>query len=188
MLAPAVMGILPSGIHNRTFADFDNAIAGSETGLSSGVYKVNMCPLVAVMVDVIHNFAEQNTLVFKNSIRFLSERRVGVRKGITPFLWRLPAQAKPLVKILLLVSALVRDVRWVVNHYVKEGIPKRSRGVIRHDGRAVVSDVVNANNSSGTTTPKSTSVQRGVEDSLGFFPRIRLQHHLQDLGVLASPH
>ena len=87
MLAPAVMGILPSGINNRTSADLDNAIAGSETGLSSGVYKVNMRPLVAVMVDVIHNLAEQNTLVFKNSIRFLSERRVGVSKGITSFLW-----------------------------------------------------------------------------------------------------
>ena len=70
VLASRVVSNLPTGRHNRAFADFDNAITGAEAARRRSVDELNMRPLITVVVDVIGNLAEKNTLGLQDAIGF----------------------------------------------------------------------------------------------------------------------
>ncbi len=53
VMTPRMMGCLPLGIYYRPFADLDDTIAGPEANHCSCVDKLNVRPLVPVVVHVI---------------------------------------------------------------------------------------------------------------------------------------
>ena len=121
-MASAVVGLLPLRIDDRTSPNFDDAVAGPKARVNGSLDQLNVRPLVLVMVDIISNLAEQNPLVFQDAVSFSDERGVGMGEGVALFLRGFSAQPEALMKILLLVSPLVWDVRRIVNHYVKKTV------------------------------------------------------------------
>lgn len=61
MLAPGMVGNLPLGVDNRALSDLDNAVARTKSKCSGRLDKINMSPLVLVIVDVVADLAEQDT-------------------------------------------------------------------------------------------------------------------------------
>ena len=68
MLSSRVMCLFPSWIDDRAFSNFDNTIAGIKSYLTRCVDKFYVSPLITMMVDVIRNLAEQDTLSLQDSI------------------------------------------------------------------------------------------------------------------------
>ena len=62
MLPPRVVSLFPFGVYDWPFAHFDDAIAGFESCHSGCLNKFHMRPLVAVVVNVVGDLAEQNPL------------------------------------------------------------------------------------------------------------------------------
>lgn len=49
---------LPLGVNDWPLADLDDAIARLESGVSGRLDEIDVSPLVAVMMDVVGDFAE----------------------------------------------------------------------------------------------------------------------------------
>lgn len=62
MLSATVVRVFPFRVDNRTFAYLDNAIASAEAGLSRSFDEVHMCPIIPVMMNVVGDLTEQNSL------------------------------------------------------------------------------------------------------------------------------
>jgi len=86
MLPPRVMSRFPLGINDWAFADLDDAVAGAKPRFSRSFYEIYVRPIVAMMMDVVCEFAEQNALRLKDAISFGHKRWVRVSKGILIFL------------------------------------------------------------------------------------------------------
>lgn len=114
-----MMRDLPLGIDDRALAYLDNAIAGSEANILSGFYQLHMCPLVAMIVNVISDFREQYTFIPQYAMGFPHEGRVCVGECVAVFLRGPFAQAEPLVEILGTVTPLVGNVRWIIYYDIK---------------------------------------------------------------------
>jgi hypothetical protein len=119
---------------------------------------------------------------------FPDERGIGMSECVPLFLGGFSAQAEPIMKILLLVSPLVRDVRRIVNHYVKKAVLERCGCVVCDNRRLMLRFVVDPNDAASAAAPKSTTIHCGVQNPAGFFPRIHFQHPFEQFGVLASPY
>ena len=50
--------IFPFWVDDWTFANFYNAVAGSQTCFTSGVYEIKVCPLVAMVMNVVSYLTE----------------------------------------------------------------------------------------------------------------------------------
>src|SRR5262249_10807872 len=81
VLAARVMRRLPARIDDRSAPDLDDAVAGTESHLSSCLDEVKMCPLIAMTVHVIRDFAKQDAFGPQNSIRL--RRKGGIHEGKT---------------------------------------------------------------------------------------------------------
>jgi hypothetical protein len=60
MLPASVVRDLPFRVDNRTAPDLDDAVARTEARLSGGFDKIHMRPIVAVMMNVVGDLAEQD--------------------------------------------------------------------------------------------------------------------------------
>ena len=69
-----MMGNLPPWIDNRPLTNLDNAVTGLEPNFLSCQDKINVSPLVAMVVNIVCNLTKENTLGFQNSKGFLYER------------------------------------------------------------------------------------------------------------------
>ena len=62
MLASTVVGRLPLRIDDRAFSDLDDAITRTEPNDRGSLDQINMSPLIAVIVDVVRDLAQENPL------------------------------------------------------------------------------------------------------------------------------
>jgi hypothetical protein len=54
--------LLPSGVHNRSFAYLDDAVASSESDPKGSPKQLNVSPLIPMPVNVVSDFAEKNAI------------------------------------------------------------------------------------------------------------------------------
>lgn len=83
-----MMGNLPFGIDNRSLAHFDDAVACGESGLLAGTEQIDMSPLIPVIMNIIGDLAQQDTIVDQNPPRLGHERGICIGKSITILLGR----------------------------------------------------------------------------------------------------
>jgi hypothetical protein len=58
MLPASVVRVFPFRVDDRTVPDLDNAVAGTEAGLSRSLDEVHMRPIITVMMDVVGYLTE----------------------------------------------------------------------------------------------------------------------------------
>ena len=116
---------VPLRVDDGAFANPDDAVARLEARVSCCLNQLDVGPLVAMVMDIVSNLAEQNSLVLQYAVGFLNKRWEGMSEGVALFLRRLFSEAETFVEVFLLIPPLVRDVRRVVDHHVKEVISKR---------------------------------------------------------------
>src|SRR5262245_25753696 len=75
MTPASMVGVLPAWIHDWTFADLHDTVAGGETDANGSIDQFHVSPLKAVAMHVIRDLAEQDAIPFENPIRFRDERR-----------------------------------------------------------------------------------------------------------------
>ena len=68
MLASRMMCRLPSWVDYWPFANLHDAVASRETDRNSGIDKLDVRPLIAVMVNVVGSVAEQDAFRIKHTI------------------------------------------------------------------------------------------------------------------------
>jgi len=181
------MGRLPPWVDDRPLTNLDDAVAGFESSFLGCKDKFNMRPLIAMMVNVVRNLTKKNTLRFQNSISFQNERRVGVRKSVSHFFWRPRPQPKPDSEVLLLVSSLVRDVRGIIDDHVKKIVLKWHLGIVSDNARLVRGLYVHADDFAFGSSPESTAVYRGVQNTRRVLPRIELEQPFYQVGIFSGP-
>jgi hypothetical protein len=137
VLASAVVRHLPLGVDDWPLSNLYDAIARLESYVSSCLNKLDVSPLVAVVVDIVRDFAEQNTFEFQDPVCLLNKWGKGVSEGVTHFLKGSGPQAKSYSEILLMVLALVGNMRGIVHDYVKEVRLEGHSGVVGDHGGAV---------------------------------------------------
>ncbi len=133
MLASAVVSGLPLRIDDRSLADFNDAIAGAESNGRRGLHQFNVRPLILMVVNVVGDLAKQKAIYAQNAIGFLDKGRVEVGKAVSVLLRRASPQSKTHRKILLVVLALIRHMRGIVDHYIKAASRERHSGVVAHN-------------------------------------------------------
>lgn len=82
VLPPTVMRDLPFRIDNRRLSYLDNTVASGKSSLLTRSYQVNMCPLIAMIVNVVGNFAEQDPFFDQDPPCFSHENRKGMGKRV----------------------------------------------------------------------------------------------------------
>ena len=68
MLTPRVVGSFPFGINYRPLSHFNDAVARAEADASRCVDQINMGPLIAMIVNIVTDLAEENPLWFQNAV------------------------------------------------------------------------------------------------------------------------
>jgi len=63
MLLSGVVRDLPPGVDYRAFPDFDDAVASVESGFGGRLNEVDVRPLKLVVMNIVGNFAKQNTIM-----------------------------------------------------------------------------------------------------------------------------
>jgi hypothetical protein len=96
-------------------------------------------------------------------------------------------EPEPLVEILSLILALIRDVWRVVDDYVKRSIGKWHVVVIANDIRLMLRINVHAGHGPRTPDPESSAIDRSVKDSPRCLVWVEPKHFLKKLGVSAVP-
>lgn len=76
MLAPSVVSRPPLRVDNRPAANFDDAITRAETHLLCSQGQIDMGPLIAMIMDIVGDLAEQDPLGFEDPIRFAEKARI----------------------------------------------------------------------------------------------------------------
>src|SRR6266404_8424377 len=104
-----------------------------------------MRPLILMIVNVVGDLAEQNTVGPQDPHCFLNEQRVKIGERIAVLFWRALTQAKPNIEVLLLVLALIWNVRRIIDNHIKDASRKRHSQVVADNrwamgGRDVHSD------------------------------------------------
>jgi len=133
MLASAVMCCFPLRVNDWTLSDLDDAVAREKSDPTCCLNQVNMCPLVAMIVNVVADFAEQDSFGLQHSMRLPQEWRIGVHETVPVLLCRSKHQAKTDIEVLRLVSPLIWNMRWIIYHYVEDVILKRHAGVVTNE-------------------------------------------------------
>ena len=87
VLPPTMVGNFPFRVHDRPLPYLNDAIASAKPDFPRGQDKIHVRPLVAVMMYVVGNFAEQNTFRAQHAPRLAQKRREGVGKVILQLLW-----------------------------------------------------------------------------------------------------
>ena len=114
-----MMSILPLGINNWPLANLDYAIAWHKTSIESRTYEIDMSPVITMVMNVISQFTEKNSLGSQNPVGLPYERRKRVRERVVILLGGSQHQTKTRIEVLRLVLALVRNMRRVIHNYVK---------------------------------------------------------------------
>jgi hypothetical protein len=140
-----------------------------------------------MIVNVVADFAEQDSFGLQHSMRLLQEWRIGVRETVPVLLCRSKHQAKTDIEILRLVSPLIWNMRWIIYHYIEDVILKRHAGVVTNEAGMMLRFQVQSNDRASATSPESASIHGGIKYPPRFFVRVKVEHLLQQLGVFSIP-
>ena len=119
VLTPAVMSSLPLGINDGPLANLNNAITWQKASSARRVNEFDVCPLIAMMVNIIADLAEEQPLGLKDPVRFFQEWWKRMRKRIVVLFRRPDNKSESPIKILSFVLSLVWNMGRIVNDYVK---------------------------------------------------------------------
>src|ERR1043166_3070075 len=108
VLPPRVMSLLPLRIDDRPFANLDDAITWAKTRFHCRTHQLDVGPLVAVVVNVVGDLAEEHALCSEHAVRFPDKRRVEMREVVAVLSGGLQDQAESRVEVFRLVAPLVR--------------------------------------------------------------------------------
>jgi hypothetical protein len=137
MLPPSVVRVFPFRIDDRTVPDLDNAIARAEAGLSRSFDEIDVRPIVTVMMNVVGDFAEQDSFQPQDAVRLPDERRVRMSKSVLVLFRRSQYKPESHVEIFLIILSLIRNVRRVVHDDIHGFIPERHIRVVGDHIRVV---------------------------------------------------
>ena len=138
MLPSRVVSLFPFGVYDRPFSNLDDAIAGFESCHSGRLNKLHMRPLVAVIVNVVGDFAKENAFWLQDTESLFNKWRIGVREAVAKFLRGTIAKTEAGVKILGFVFSLIWDMGRIINDHVKRAVREGHSRVIRNNGRLVL--------------------------------------------------
>src|ERR1700687_260839 len=187
MLPSGVMGGLPLRINDWPFSYLDYAVAWHEADFTRSIYEVDVRPLIAMMMHIVRQLAEQDALCFQNPIGLFHKRWERVRKGVVVFLGRAQHQPEPCAEVLLVVFALIRDMRRVIHHHIKIPIPKGHLGIVSYDHGTMARVDIQPNYRALAIFPKATAIHGGIQDLAWFPARVKVQHPSEKFGVFAEP-
>lgn len=114
-----MMRNLPFRVNYRAFPNFDDAVTCREPSSAASMNQIDMSPLIAMVVNVIGNLAQQDAFIHQNAMSFGHECRIRVCEAVAMLLWRATAQSEPDIEIFGLVTPLVRDMRRIVNNDIE---------------------------------------------------------------------
>lgn len=164
MSPTGVMSNLPLWVYNRSFPYLDYAITRRKSGFLTGADQINMGPLIAMVVNVIGYLAQQESIRDQHSPCLCHERRVCVSECVPILFGRASPQPKSGVEVFGTIASLIRDMRWIVNNYVELAGPKRHGRVVCTNFRPVSGIDIQPDNRPGCAPPKSTAVDRSVQN------------------------
>ena len=178
MLASAVMRNRPLRVNDWRFANLDDAVARTKARRCSGLGKFHVRPLILMIVNVVRNLAEQNPVGPQDTHRFVNEQRVEIGEGIAVLLRGAPSEPKPGIEVLLLVFALIRNMGWIIDNYIKSASPKWHQHVVANDRWAMGRRYVHPNDLAFGSSPKPSTIDRSVKYALWFAVRVEIEHPL----------
>src|SRR5690242_9679222 len=88
MLTAAMVGKLPARIDDRSLPHFNNTIAGNESNLLGRLNKFHVRPLISVVMNIVHYFAEQGTFGPQHAPSLGHKGRIGMGETIVVLLRR----------------------------------------------------------------------------------------------------
>lgn len=188
MLPASVMSDLPFGIDDWPLSRLDDAVASSKAGFSCGVDEIHMRPVVAVVMDIVRNFAEQDALWRQHAVRLGNKWRIGVSERIAVLFWRSDDKSESHVEVLLVVLALIWDVRWIVHDYVECAVAEWHLGIVGREVGPMRNVDIKPKNWPGAPTPKPSTVHSGIKDAFRALTRIEVKQELEELCVIPFPH
>src|SRR5712692_269134 len=146
-----------------------------------------MRPLILMIVNVVGDLAEQNTVGPQHPYCFFNEQRVKIGEGIAMLFWRALAQAKPSIEVLLLVPALIGNMRRIIDNHIKDASRKRHSHVVANNRWAMGGRYVHPDDLALGPAPKSATVYRGIKDVFWLAVRVEIEHAFQEFAIFAIP-
>ena len=166
----------PFWIDNRTLSGFDDAITRHEACSACSVYKFDVRPLVAMMVNVIGYLGKQYAFILEYSVSFLQERRESVGKCIVVFFGGAQHEAEAFAEIFFVIPALIWNMRRVIHNDFERGVPKRHCRVVRYQGWAVTTLDVQPHYLSLAALPEPAAIHGRVQYLTRLLAGVEGQH------------
>jgi hypothetical protein len=94
-----MMGNFPFGVDNRALTSLDDAVARTETRGNGGLKEFDMCPLKPMILHVVGDLAQEQTIRLQHTISLAGKRLVEMGKIIAILDRRLKDQSKSSVKV-----------------------------------------------------------------------------------------
>jgi len=86
MLSAAMVCVLPFRVDDRSLANFNYAVTRHQTYFTGGNDKFDVRPLIAMMVNVVGDLAQQNAFGLQHAESLFHERWEGVCERVLVFL------------------------------------------------------------------------------------------------------
>lgn len=182
-----MMCYFPLWVDDWAFPYLDDAITRNETNYTGCIYQFMVRPLITVVVNIVGNLSEQNPFIPQHSVSLAHEWRERMRERVAVLLRGVKFKAKPLLEILLIVFALIRNMRRIVDDHVITRILKWHVGVVPYHVGVVTWFDVEASHRTLTPPPESSVVYCCVQNFLWAGLGIKIQHSLQQFRVIAEP-
>ena len=187
MLAAGVVRGFPLRGHDRPLSDLHDAVTGGEADLGRRFNQLNVRPLEAMPMNIVGNLAEQDAFGFEDTISFSNKFRVQMGEVISICCRRLDDETESAVEILRLVLALIGYVGRIVDNDVKRAVLERHVAVIADHVRVKLRVNVQPHDLSFAPLPESPNIYCRIQNRLRPFSRIKVEHHLQQLGIGSKP-
>jgi|SRR5579859_1596765 len=130
MLSTTVMGSLPFWVDDWPLANFHDAITSGQTYFTRSVYEFDVCPLVAMVVNIVSDFTEPQPFRLQYTVSLFQERRKSVRESVLIPFRGAQDQAESRIEVFGPVPALIRNMGWVIDYHVKRPIAEGHTGVV----------------------------------------------------------
>lgn len=187
-MAARVMGLFPSRIGDGSFPYLDDAVAWCEADFCGGANDLDVCPLIAMPVDIVGNFAEQDAFLPQYTKGFVQERFERVRQIVAAFDRRLHDKAESILKVFRLIAALVGNVGRIIDYHVERLVVAGHIRVVSQNIRRVRRINIHADYLAVAAAPKTPCIYRCIQDVARGFLWIKAEHLFQQLRIIAVPH
>lgn len=97
-------------------------------------------------------------------------------------------QPEAAIEVLLLIPALVGDVRRIIDDHIERFVSEWNRGIVSHQIGAMAQLDINTDDRPAAAPPKSTVIQARVKNLAWSFAGIEVEETFQQLRILTVPH